>query len=227
MLNRRELLGGMLRSSPLLALASSVPQFLARTALAAADAKTRQEKILVVVELAGGNDGLNMLVPYGDDLYYRARRSLRIGKEAVIRIDDYLGLNPAMKPLETLLADKRVALVQGVGYPNPNRSHFEAMDIWHTADPTRHSRIGWLGQAIGGMHVAEGKAPALNLASDKLPLALQGGSGGVLTLDPRRRLGLELGKPDTPPRAPADPKSDAPPWSPHTAGSDSIRAASG
>jgi len=91
------------------------------------------------------------------------------------------------------LADQHLALVQGVGYPNPNRSHFEAMDIWHTADPTRRSRAGWLGQAIGVMPTREGKAPALNLYSDKLPLALQGAPGGVLTVNPSHRYGLELG----------------------------------
>jgi uncharacterized protein (DUF1501 family) len=195
MFNRRELLKGMLQGAPLLALASSVPPFLARTALAAADSAKNKDKILVVVELAGGNDGLNMLVPYGDDLYHKARRSLRIGKDEVIRIDDHVGLNPTMKPLEKLLADQRLALVQGVGYPNPNRSHFEAMDIWHTADPSRRSRAGWLGQATGLMPATEGKAPALNLNSDKLPLALQGGSGGVLTINPNHGYGLELGAP--------------------------------
>jgi len=196
MFNRRQLLKGMLQGTPLLALASSVPQFLARTALAAADTAANKDRILVVVELAGGNDGLNMLVPYGDDLYHKARRTLRIRKEDVIRIDDHVGLNPAMKPLEKLLADQHLALVQGVGYPNPNRSHFEAMDIWHTADPNRRSRAGWLGQAVGLMPIAEGKVPALNLNEDKLPLALQGSPGGVPTVNPSHGFRLELGTPE-------------------------------
>ncbi len=193
MFNRRELLKGTLQGVPLLALGSSVPQFLTRTALAAANMAMDKEKVLVVVELAGGNDGLNMLVPFADPLYYKYRQKIGIPKSDVIRINDSMGLNPAMRPLEQLLGDKHLSLVQGVGYPNPNRSHFEAMDIWHTADPSLKSRSGWLGQAIGVMKIREGRVPALNLYGDRLPLALEGAPGGVPTIDPSRGYGLELG----------------------------------
>jgi uncharacterized protein (DUF1501 family) len=202
MFNRRELLKGVLRSTPLVALAPSVPQFLTRTAFAAADAKSNKDKILVVVELAGGNDGLNMLVPYGDELYYQARQKIAIAKNDVIRIDDHMGLNPSMRPLEKLLGDQHLSFVQAVGYPNPNRSHFEAMDIWQSADPLLHSRAGWLGQAIGVMPARDRKVPALNLYGDKLPLALQGAPGGVPTIDPARGYGLELGEPAAQPKSP-------------------------
>lgn len=193
MFNRRELLKGTLQGVPLLALGSSVPQFLARTALAAADTPGSKEKILVVVELAGGNDGLNMLVPYADPLYYKYRQKIGIAKSDVIRINDSMGLNPVMRPLEQLLGSQNLSLVQGVGYPNPNRSHFEAMDIWQSADPSLKSRAGWLGQAIGVMKIREGRVPALNLYGDRLPLALEGAPGGVPTIDPGRGYGLELG----------------------------------
>jgi uncharacterized protein (DUF1501 family) len=195
MINRRDLLKGMMQGAPLLAMSASVPQFLTRTAFAAAKAKSNKERILVVVELAGGNDGLNMLVPYGDDLYYKARQKIAIAKSDVIRIDDSMGLNPSMRPLEKLLGDQHLSFIQAVGYPNPNRSHFEAMDIWQSADPTLHSRAGWLGQAIGVMPAREGKVPALNLYGDKLPLALEGAPGGVPTIDPARGYGLDLGEP--------------------------------
>ncbi len=195
MLNRRQLLKRALHTSPLLALGSTVPQFLARTAQAAAATPKNRDKILVVVELTGGNDGLNMVVPYGDDLYQKARPTLGIKKDEVIRIDDLMGLNPALKPLEKMLGDHQLATLQGVGYPNPNRSHSEAMDIWHTADPRGRSRAGWLGQAIGLMPLAEGKIPALGLGDNKLPLALQGAPGGVPNVNPNQEYGLELSWP--------------------------------
>lgn len=195
MINRRDLLKGMLQGVPLLAMASSVPQFLTRTALAAAAAKSNKDKILVVVELAGGNDGLNMLVPYADELYYKARPTIAIAKNEVIRIDDHLGLNSAMKPLEQMLSDDNVQFVQGVGYPNPIRSHFESMNIWHTADPTQRRQTGWLAQALNEMPAAVRKIPAFNLEGDKAPLALAGGPA-VPTVNPEHPFGLQIGSDD-------------------------------
>ncbi len=201
MLNRRDLLKGILQSTPLLAMTSSVPQFLTRTALAAAGATANKDKILVVVELAGGNDGLNMLVPYVDERYYEARPTIAIAKNEIIRIDDTMGLNPALKPLETLLSDQNVEFIQGVGYPNPIRSHFESMNIWHTADPTQRSQIGWLGHALNEMPLAPAKIPGFNLEGDKAPLAFAGGPA-VPTVNPSHSFGLEIGFDDDDP-APA------------------------
>ena len=89
--------------------------------------------ILVIVQLAGGNDGLNTVVPFEDDRYYRLRPSLAVPKDKVLRLDDHLGLNPACAGLHRLAQEGRLAIVQNVGYPNPNRSHFRSTDIWETA----------------------------------------------------------------------------------------------
>src|SRR5438876_6639706 len=142
MFTRRQFLARTLRCSSLVALGSVVPQFVVRTAQAAAPGK---DSILVVVELTGGNDGLNTVAPYGDDLYHKARPTLRQTKDTVIRLDDQVGLHKGMTGFKPLLEQGHLAVVQGVGYPNPDRSHFEAMDIWQSADPKRAQRTGWLG----------------------------------------------------------------------------------
>src|SRR5258706_9372087 len=132
MLSCRQLLVRSLQGSTLLALGSVVPDFVARTALAAEKGK---DNILVVVELNGGNDGLNTVIPYADDLYHKARPTLRFTKDKVIRLDDRVGLHPGLQGLRPLWQQGALAVVQGIGYPNPDRSHFEAMDIWQSADP--------------------------------------------------------------------------------------------
>ena len=94
----------------------------------------------MVVELAGGNDSLNMIVPFADDQYYKLRPTLGIKLEEVIRIDDDGWFECENATVEKLLDSQSLAIVQGVGYPNPNRSHFESMDIWHSADPAGRPR---------------------------------------------------------------------------------------
>ena len=103
---------------------------------------------LVVIQLTGGNDCLNTVIPYTDELYYDYRPHIHHDQNAVIRLDDRLGLNPSMGPIKSLWDDGDVAIVNGIGYPNPNRSHFRAMDIWHTAEPTKVTSEGWLARAI-------------------------------------------------------------------------------
>ena len=151
MLTRRRFLERTLKGSSLVALGPTVPGFLAATARAAEPGK---DTILVVVEMTGGNDGLNTVVPYADDLYHAARPTLRLTHEQVVRVDDHVGLNPGLRGLEKLLSDGQLAIVQGVGYPNPDRSHFESMDVWQTADPARKIGSGWLGRGLGSVRVA-------------------------------------------------------------------------
>src|SRR6476469_9239611 len=146
--NRRQFLTRTLQGSSLVALNALVPRFVARTARAAGPGK---ETVLVVLEMTGGNDGLNTVVPYADDLYHKARPTLRLTRELVVRVDDHVGLHPALRPLERMLKEGQLAVVQGVGYPNPDRSHFESMDIWQSADVKRQARSGWLGRGLGGM----------------------------------------------------------------------------
>jgi uncharacterized protein (DUF1501 family) len=188
MLSRRDFLKTGLAGSSLVALGSTVPGFLASTARAA---EKGRERILVVVEMTGGNDGLNTVIPFGDDLYYKNRPTLAIEKNDVLRIDDHLGLNPALRPLSDLLEIGRLAVLQGIGYPNPNRSHFESMDVWQSADPRRTLRNGWLGRSLSLLNVQQGRIPAFHVAQDQLPLAMKG-SAAVPTLHPDKPFGLQL-----------------------------------
>src|SRR5260221_691219 len=123
MLTRR----AFLRSSTLLSLAPSVPGFLARTARASR--AERDGRVLVVVQLDGGNDGINTVVPFADEGYARHRKQLRLPEKELLKIDDRLALHPQMRDAAKLLETGRLAVVPGVGYPNPNRSHFESMAI--------------------------------------------------------------------------------------------------
>ena len=170
MLTRR----AFLQSSSLLALAPAVPLFVARTARAAPI--DRDGRVLVVVQLDGGNDALNTVVPHADPNYAKLRPTLKIQKRDLVRLSDTLGLHPSLKPLEKLLQDGQLAVIPGVGYPNPNRSHFESMAIWNTArfDPEDHKGYGWLGGVdplAGTSYALSGSVPgALRLASTALTL---------------------------------------------------------
>ena len=109
---------------------------------------TKKDPVLVVLQLSGGNDALNTLVPHGDPLYYDNRPSVRVPEGQALDLDGFVGLNPNMGPLKRLYDEGKVAVIQGVGYANPNRSHFRSMDIWHTCEPDKQGTEGWLGRAI-------------------------------------------------------------------------------
>lgn len=138
------------------ALASTVPLFLEKTFLcmdtvaAATPGQITTGKdgtILVVLQLAGGNDGLNTLVPFGDDAYFKARPHIALPKNDILRINDYAGLHPKLTGLHSLYGEGHLGVIQGVGYPNPNRSHFRSTEIWQTAsDSNRNLAEGWLGR---------------------------------------------------------------------------------
>ena len=106
------------------------------------------QKSVVVLQLSGGNDALNTVIPYTNGLYYDQRPYLGIPQEKALPLDGELALNPAMGPIKALWDEGEVAVINGVGYPNPNRSHFRSMDVWHTAQPADIAPEGWLGQAI-------------------------------------------------------------------------------
>ena len=145
-----------LRSTVLGASAAwTVPMFIDRTFgqlhegardLAIQPTTGKDNTILVVLQLAGGNDGLNTLVPFGDDAYHKARPRLAKKEKEIIRLNDHVGLNAAMPFLGSLYKDGDLGIVQGVGYPNPNRSHFVSTSIWETADTNKRSNTGWLGR---------------------------------------------------------------------------------
>lgn len=129
-----------------------LPAFLAETNLAmAANAVAGVEqkypnRILVVLELSGGNDGLNTVVPYTNDEYYRLRPTLAVARERVLRLNDEFGFHPNLLGFERLFKDGQLAVVHGCSYPNPNRSHFESMKFWHTGVPNGADTRGWLGR---------------------------------------------------------------------------------
>src|SRR2546428_11779241 len=124
MLSRRD----FLRSSTLLALAPTVPGFLAQTARAAKADK--DGRVLVVIQLDGGNDGINTVVPYADEGYAKHRKVLRLPKDRLVKVNDKIGLHPSLADAGKLLEAGRLAIVQSVRYPNPNRSPFRSMAIW-------------------------------------------------------------------------------------------------
>lgn len=169
---RREFLQTTLGSAALLSTGLSVPTFLTRAA-AAAQGKGG-DRVLVVVQLGGGNDGLNTVIPFADDSYLRNRPTLKIGAGQALKIDDYTGLHPRMTGFSRLLEEKRLAIVQGVGYPNPDRSHFRSMDIWQSARLDLPTPVdGWLGRALDASTRSAGQdVPALHLGGNRLPVAL-------------------------------------------------------
>ena len=178
---RRHFLTSTVGTSALVSLTPSVPLFLHRTTLRAAevDPRKRGENILVIVQLSGGNDGLNTVIPYGHDEYQRNRSVLRIAPGSVLKVDGQLGFHPSMRSMADLLESGELGIVQGVGYPNPNRSHFESMDIWHTAELqaiTGGRRTGWIGRYLDRIDTDGRDIPALHLGTGRQPLALAGES---------------------------------------------------
>jgi uncharacterized protein (DUF1501 family) len=123
-----------------------IPPLFARTAQALSPQGARDGRILVVLELSGGNDGLNTVVPYGDDAYYRHRPKIGIRATNVRKIDTHFGFSSGMTGFERLYKDGKLAIVHGCGYSNPSFSHFTSMAYWHTAAPNRGDEYGWVGR---------------------------------------------------------------------------------
>lgn len=171
------------RGMALLAAAGTVPTFLDNTVMALTKANDvpntqlpsgKDGKILVVVQLSGGNDGLNTIIPYADDAYYRLRPNIAHEAKTVLKLDDHIGLHPNLAPLQPLLDKNMFSVIQGVGYPNPNRSHFRAMDIWQSAHPEADlTTSGWLGRYFD--NTCNGTDPHVGVAiGDQLPMAMRG-----------------------------------------------------
>src|SRR5438309_1449566 len=145
---RRDFLRFSLAGSSMVALTGAVPNFLGRAAAQAPQAQQAgaRDTILVVVQLTGGNDGLNTVIPHSNPEYARLRRTLRI--QNFLRVNDNIGLHPSMTGMHGLLQDNALCIVQGVGYPNPSQSHFRSMDIWHAASTADVLNEGWIGRAL-------------------------------------------------------------------------------
>ena len=187
MLSRRN----FLQKSSIVSLAPVLPHVFGRTANAAEPESN--EKVLVVIQLDGGNDGLNTVIPYADDAYGRARKKLRIPTKDILKIDDHLGLHPSMRSAKALFDDGRLSIIQDVGYPNPNRSHFTSMKIWQTArfDVEQHNDNGWLGRTLD-LKTFEGKKNAVYVGQQETPVALWGRKSEAISLSRSSDLQLAL-----------------------------------
>lgn len=164
-----------------------IPNFL-KALEATAPGSFAGEKILVVIQLSGGNDGLNTIIPYQDDLYYSYRPQLAIPKEKVLKASDLLGFNPALEKLNALYDKGYLTVINNVGYPNPDRSHFRSMDIWQSAsDASEYLSTGWIGRYLDASCAGCNTAHQAIEVDDTLGLALKGASiKGMAVRNPAR-----------------------------------------
>jgi uncharacterized protein (DUF1501 family) len=197
MLTRRDFLQ---RGAALGVAAGIAPTFLWRARVArgsaeGAPASDPSGRTLIIVQLAGGNDDLNMVVPYTDGTYLSSRRSLRVEPASVLRLDDRVGLNPVMGNLKRVWDSKQLAIIEGVGHPNHQYSHFDSMTIWQTGAPNGEFNDGWLGRyfkqtgaqsdsAFAGIDIGAAVAPMLQANGVMLP-TLQNPANYKMALDPR------------------------------------------
>lgn len=153
MISRRDFM-----SSSLLAagVGITVPPILAKSVFAATADGIHNDRVLVVLQMGGGNDGLNTVVPYADSAYMQARPSIGVPSDKVLRLNNSVGLNPVMPGIKALYDQGQVAVVQGVGYDQPTYSHFEGLHVWEYADPQRKQTDGWLGKLLATQADSQG-----------------------------------------------------------------------
>ena len=176
---------------------AALPAFLSRTtaaltaqALAGTSVESRPERILVVLELSGGNDGLNTLVPYSDPAYYRARPQLGIPERQVLKASDGFGFHPSMVGFERLYKDGHMAVVHGCGYDHPSLSHFSSMSFWHTGVPNSGEPLGWLGRVADGHLDPKTRNLVVNLGTSQ-SLAVRSAKHSPLVFDAPSRFRRE------------------------------------
>ena len=192
MTTRRKFIQTAFGSAALVSMSHSVPAVLFGASQRAA--LSGDDRILIVIELGGGNDGLNTVVPYGDEEYYKNRFTLAVGRNQVLKIDDHVGLNPSLRGFSKLLEQQQLAIIQGVGYPNPNRSHFESMDLWHTAHRnTESAHLGWLGRCVDESPELAGELPAMHYGEGRQPLALGTRTRPVASINSLEQFRLNVG----------------------------------
>ncbi|HIE93482.1 MAG TPA: DUF1501 domain-containing protein, partial [Acidobacteria bacterium] len=178
-------------------LLSRTTEALTAEALRGTSMETNPERILVVVELSGGNDGLNTVVPFGNDEYYRVRPNIGIRESDVITIEDGFGLRPSMVGFERLYKDGMMGVVHGCGYDNPSLSHFSSMGFWHTGVPNGGEPLGWLGRLADGAYDHDAQGNMIVNIGTRQSLAVQARHHQPLVFnDPRsfRRVGSEAEK---------------------------------
>ena len=193
MITRRDFLGSTLAAA---GVSIIVPPILAKSVFAATADGIHNDRVLVVLQLGGGNDGLNTVIPYADPAYMQARPTIGVPPEQVLHLDDSIGLNPKLAGIKALYDKGEVAVVQGVGYDNPTYSHFEGLHVWEYADPKRQTTDGWLGKLLAsqldtqghpltGCALGEASAPSemraagatLSVIESIETYAVQGGAG--------------------------------------------------
>ncbi|MEM1357975.1 MAG: DUF1501 domain-containing protein, partial [Bacteroidota bacterium] len=162
-----------LKASTLASTALMTPNFLKAISRVSTEA-SRSGKILIVLQLSGGNDGLNTVVPYGNDIYYQKRPLIGIPAKEVIQLNDLQGFHPALAPLRPLFDAGEMSIINSVGYPNPDRSHFRSMDIWQTGSSSNEAwSTGWLGRYLDSACAGKPTYHALEV-NDGLSLAMKG-----------------------------------------------------
>lgn len=189
---RREFLQFSARGIGLLAFSRFAPSFVVESIAAEAPRAEKDRTILVLVQLAGGNDGLNTVVPYANPHYRKLRPTIGLPAEELLKIDDALAFNRACAPLHALLGEGKLGIVQNVGYPNPNRSHFRSMEIWETASESEQTLpTGWLGRyfdnACAGL--PEGTPFGVNISSEVPQAFLSENAHPTFSLAPNQRGG--------------------------------------
>ena len=169
--NRRRFLGTSVSGAAAIGVGAVLPSCFAA---AANGGSTANDRVLVVVQMSGGNDGLNTVIPYADEAYRAARPKLAIPTRDVLKCDDEFGLHPSLTGLQELLQDSQFTAIGNVGYDKPNRSHFESMDIWHTCRRKDEPRPdGWLGRFLDQQPLTTGgDVPALHLGREQQPAAI-------------------------------------------------------
>ncbi len=175
-LTRREFLRSSAGGLGLLAFSGLVPAFITRATAAQVPGAERDRTILVLVQLAGGNDGLNTVIPFADDNYYKLRPKIGLTAKEVIRLNGLTGLHPAMGEMSELWKNGQLSIVQNVGYPNPNRSHFRSTEIWETAvDSNRTATTGWIGRYFDAECAGRPDSPDPNAIhiGDEMPQSCQ------------------------------------------------------
>jgi uncharacterized protein (DUF1501 family) len=163
---------------------------LAAQALQGTSVETHPERMLVVIELSGGNDGLNTVVPYSDAAYYRARPKLGIAEREVIKVTDGFGFHPSMVGFERLYKDGMLAVAHGCGYDHPSLSHFSSMGFWHTGVPNGGETLGWLGRVADQRYPASTRNVIVNLGNSQ-SLAVRSGHHSPLVFDDPARFRRE------------------------------------
>ncbi|HET9050350.1 MAG TPA: DUF1501 domain-containing protein [Candidatus Dormibacteraeota bacterium] len=173
----------------------TVPPILAQGVFAATAEGVHNDHVLVVLQWGGGNDGLNTVVPYADPAYHDARPTIGVAPESVLDLDGKVGFHPALTGVKALYDRGRVAVVQGVGYPNPTYSHFEALHVWEYADPARASTSGWLGAllASGRLDVSDHPLACVAAGQASTPTELRAPGAQVSVIQSSQGYAIEGG----------------------------------